>query len=75
MDHHCCLLCRDATGTKLVEIVADKSRPLVLRFSNDTAEQLPLFIDLEAALDKLRIAAGCGEASVSILTYGITCRC
>ena len=73
LKHHRCLLCRDASGNKLVEIVADKSRPLVLRFSDNTAEQLPLFIDLDAALAKLRIAADCGKETVSILTHGITC--
>ena len=63
------VFCRDAAAIKLVEIVADKGRQLVLRFSNDTAQQLPVYVDIDAAVDRLKQAAGCGETFFFTLTY------
>ena len=57
---HSLCLCREACGSKLVEIVADKGRQLVLRFSDDTAEQLPVCMDISEAVDKLKASANCG---------------
>ena len=60
---HQCLLCRDASAVKLIELVADKNKPLVSRFNDDSAEELPVHMDIAQAVNKLREAADCGTAS------------
>ncbi len=45
----------------LVEVVGDKGRPMVIRFSDNSAEELPVCIDIPDALAKLVASADCGE--------------
>ncbi len=45
----------------LVEVVGDKGRPVVIRFSDNSAEELPFCIDIPDALAKLVASADCGE--------------
>ena len=53
-------LCRDVPAIKLLEIIAGKNKPVLLRFSDDSVQQLPVYMDIVEAVDKLREAAGCG---------------
>lgn len=56
-----CLLHRDAPAVKLVEIVAIKGKPLTLLFTDNTAEELLVDVDIAQAVDKLSKAVSCGE--------------
>ena len=63
------LLCRGAPAVKLVEISADKGKPVVLRFSDDTTEQLLVCMDLVQAVSKLREAANCGMTHLNTAAF------
>lgn len=58
-----CLPCREASTAKLVEVAADQGKPVVLRFNDDSTEQLGVCMDMGQAVSKLREAAGCGKAT------------
>ena len=65
------LLCRHASAVKLVEIVAMKGEPLCLIYSDDSAEQLPVCVDIALAVGKLREAADCGMASSNTIASAL----
>ena len=52
---------RQLPNRMLVEVVGDKGRPVVIRFSDNSAEELPFCIDIPDALAKLVASADCGE--------------
>jgi len=50
----------------LVEVVGDKGKPVVIRFSDSSAEELPVCIDIPDALAKLVASADCGEDCLTL---------
>ena len=71
----CCssttLYCRKLPGAELVEVVADKGKPVVVRFSDESTEQLGVCMDMAQAVSKLREAAGCGTPPTAPNSPGI----
>ena len=57
---------RQLPARMLVEVVRDKGRPMVLRFSDSSAEELPVCIDIPDALAKLVASADCGEDCLTL---------
>ncbi len=45
----------------LLRWVGDKGRPVVTRFSDSSAEEMPVCMDIPDALAKLVASADCGE--------------
>ncbi|DBA81224.1 TPA: hypothetical protein ACH3X2_007037 [Trebouxia sp. C0005] len=55
----------------LVEVVGDQGRPMVIRFSDGSAEELPVCIDIPDALTKPVASAGCGENYLTLLQHSV----
>lgn len=70
--NHQHLPCRDEPAVKLVEIIAAESKPVLLRFSDDSIQQLPVDLDIAQAVTKLREGAGYGMVSSSYVTTART---
>jgi len=57
---------RQLPARMLVEVVGDKGKPVVIRFSDSSAEELPVCIDIPDALAKLVASADCGEDCLTL---------